>query len=86
MTALARHIPSVPPYFADDFIRGGWREVERLYGARTDLLLKWIELCGGDELYERRKEAMRLNGVGAHARAGGNRPRPRGVDVEGWLG
>ena len=86
MTSLARHIPPVPPYFADDFVRGGWREVERLYGARTDLLLKWIELSGGEKLYQRRREHMRTNGVGPTGRAGGNCQKQRGVDVKGWLG
>lgn len=53
-----RIIPAPPPEFADEFVRGGWRRVERLYGARTDLLLKWIEMSGGRELHLRRRAAM----------------------------
>lgn len=53
-----RIIPAPPPEFADEFIAGGWRRVERLYGCRTDLLLKWIEMCGGDDLHRRRKEHL----------------------------
>lgn len=53
-----RIIPPPPPEFAEEFIAGGWRRVERLYGCRTDLLLKWIEMCGGAELHRRRKERM----------------------------
>lgn len=49
--------PPPPVEFAEEFIRGGWRRVERLYGARTDLLLKWIEMSGGEALYARRRLA-----------------------------
>jgi len=55
----ARKIPPCPPLFAETFVKGGWRLVERQYGARTDLLLKWIEMSGGDELYARRMEHRR---------------------------
>lgn len=54
-----RYIPPCPPEFAEQFVAGGWRRVERIYGARTDLLLKWIEACGGVALYARRREALR---------------------------
>ncbi len=59
-----RQIPPVPPEFAAEFIAGGWRRVERLYGARTDLLLKWVTLSGGDALYGRRAAYMRQIGRG----------------------
>ena len=39
-------IPPPPPEFAEQFAIGGWRQVERLYGARTDLILKWIDQTG----------------------------------------
>ena len=48
-----------PPEFANEFLAGGWRRVERLYGARTDVLRKWIEQCGGDDLFARRRAMMR---------------------------
>jgi hypothetical protein len=57
-----RPIPACPPAFAETFVRGGWREVERQYGARTDLLLKWIEMSGGEDLYARRREHLRQVG------------------------
>lgn len=50
-----RQYPPAPPEFADEFIKGGWRRVERLYNARTDMIWKWIEDCGGDELKARRR-------------------------------
>lgn len=59
---VLRHIPPVPPFFADRFVEGGWRDVERHYGARTDLLLKWIEMSGGEDLYRRRREHLRSGG------------------------
>ncbi len=64
-----RHIPPCPPEFAEQFVEGGWRRVERIYGARTDLLLKWIETSGGDALYAARREHKR----------GGNMPMRRMV-------
>lgn len=58
-----RIVPPPPPDFADEFVRGGWRRIERLYNCRTDLALKWIELCGGDDLIARRRAAMPVRGV-----------------------
>lgn len=54
-----RLIPPVPPEFAREFVAGGWRRVERLYNARTDLLLKWIDMSGGEQLYAERRARMR---------------------------
>ena len=85
MSTMLRHVPACPPEFAARFISGGWREVERIYGARTDLLLKWIAMSGGEDLHRRRREHMKATGVGIHGRAGGNRPRIRGVDTASWL-
>lgn len=70
MSVPLRHVPAVPPGFADRFIAGGWRDVERLYGARTDLLLKWIEMSGGEDLYRRRRDHMREHGTRAFGRGG----------------
>jgi hypothetical protein len=52
-----RYIPPCPPEFAQEFIAGGWRRVEMLYNCRTDLLLKWVDMCGGEDLYARRRAA-----------------------------
>ena len=46
MTALVRTFPPPPPEFAEQFADGGWRRVERIYGARTSLIRKWIALTG----------------------------------------
>jgi hypothetical protein len=67
-------LPPPPPEFAENFIKGGWRLVERLYGARTDLLLKWIELSGGEDLHARRRAAMSKTAVTSVARAGQAEP------------
>jgi hypothetical protein len=85
VSALLRHVPPVPPEFPARFVEGGWREVERIYGARTDLLLKWIAMSGGDDLHKLRRDHMKAAGVGVFGRAGGNRPKPRGVDTATWL-
>lgn len=53
----------VPPEFADEFIRGGWRRIEHLFGARDDVHLQWIELSGGDELHRRRREFVKEFGT-----------------------
>lgn len=55
----ARPIPPCPEDFEEQFILGGWRQVERVFGARTKLLLKWIDMCGGQELYDKRKAELR---------------------------
>jgi len=52
-------VPPVPPNFVANFLTGGWRKIERMYGARDDRLLKWIELSGGDALYAARRSYMR---------------------------
>jgi hypothetical protein len=52
-------VPPVPPNFVENFIVGGWRKIERMYGARDDRLLKWIEMSGGDDLYRARLERRR---------------------------
>lgn len=39
-------LPPAPPNYRANFERGGWRLVERLYGARTDLHLKWQAATG----------------------------------------
>lgn len=45
----------VPPEFAQVFVRGGWRLMERLYGARTDANVKWLEVAGAARLRQLRK-------------------------------
>lgn len=47
-------IPPAPPEYRANFEKGGWRLVERLYGARTDLHLKWQAMTGCES---RRKRA-----------------------------
>lgn len=55
---FARSAQSCPADFADCFISHGWRGVERFFGARTSVLLKWIEICGGEELHARRRDHL----------------------------
>lgn len=69
MTPL-RHVPPVPPGFVSRFLADGWRGVERVYGCRTDLLLKWIELSGGEDLYAQRRAHMRDRSAGGNPAAG----------------
>lgn len=75
MSQVLRHVPPVPPGFVDRFLADGWRGVERLYGARTDLLLKWIEMSGGEALYERRRQHMRQHGIRPFGRGGNSSAR-----------
>ena len=65
MIELRKHVPSVPWGFEDEFVRAGWRGVERAYGASTELLIRWIPLSGREQLYQRRAEyiASRASGV-----------------------
>ena len=39
-------IPPVPPEFVSVVEKGGWEMMERVYGGRTDLHLKWIAMSG----------------------------------------
>lgn len=64
---LPYNVPSVPWGFEEEFIRAGWRGVERAYGASTKLILAWIEQCGREQLYRRRAEQVRSTSA---ARAG----------------
>jgi hypothetical protein len=84
VSALLRQVPSVPPGFVDRFLADGWRGVERVYGCRTDLLLKWIEMSGGAELYQRRREHMKANGIRPFGR-GGNGAKSKAIDTASWL-
>jgi len=43
---MTRRVPPPPPEFAEVFARGGWHLVELLYGGRTDLHRKWVEMTG----------------------------------------
>lgn len=45
--APTKAVPNLPPHFEQHFIEGGWRRVERVYGCRDEVVLKWIEVCGG---------------------------------------
>lgn len=51
---MKRIVPPPPPEFADVFARGGWEAAELLYGARTDLIRKWIAMTGAKPRNARR--------------------------------
>jgi hypothetical protein len=51
-------LPPLPPEFAVTFVKQGWRGIERIYGQRTDRLLKWREIAGGDRLDALRRRYM----------------------------
>lgn len=64
--APTKALPPTPPHFAENFVKGGWRRVERVYGCRDDVVLKWIELCGGmDALRARRIAWLRTQAEAA---------------------
>lgn len=52
-----RTIPPPPPEFPEQFELGGWERVERIYGARSDLVRKWIALTGATTR-RKRKEGL----------------------------
>jgi hypothetical protein len=60
-----RVTPPTPPEFKAQFLKGGWRQVERIYGARTDLLLKWIAHVGGLPALQAERAAVRRGRVEA---------------------
>lgn len=61
MTALPMRPP--PPEFRQEFERKGWRHVEHIYGARTDVIRKWLFMVGlGDQAA---RAAVRQSRAGA---------------------
>lgn len=59
----ADRYPPPPEGFRERFIdptpRGGWRGVERAYGARREVIQRWIAECGGPvQLASARRKAM----------------------------
>jgi hypothetical protein len=53
-------VPAVPPHFVRHFVVGGWREVERVYGCRTQLMMTWNEMSGGlAALQDQRRQHLR---------------------------
>lgn len=70
MTSTARSMPPVPDEFDENYISGGWRKLERVYGARTTLLLKWMEIRGRERLDALRREYMLKNECRKPARYG----------------
>lgn len=59
MASSMYRIEPVPPEFRQQFLDGGWRRVERLYGARTSLLNKWLVICGFEQVKAERRVAKR---------------------------
>lgn len=49
----------IPPGFRDRFIKDGWRGIERYYGARTSLMMDWINQCGGIEVLQAERRVYR---------------------------
>jgi hypothetical protein len=63
---------TVPEGFRQRFVEDGWRGIERYYGARTDLMMKWIDECGGIEtLQVERKEHRRAQADAARVSVAG---------------
>lgn len=62
----SRLVPPVPAEFVQQFIEGGWRRIERVYGRRNDLVRKWIVLVGGErDLKAKRREWLLKQRSGA---------------------
>lgn len=53
-------IEPVPHDFAEQFVIGGWRRVENVFGMRTAVVLRWLDECG----------RARLDGLRARYRRG----------------
>jgi hypothetical protein len=51
--------PKRPMDFEAVFIQQGWRGVERIFGARTTVNLRWMDECGRDRLKVLRRRYMR---------------------------
>lgn len=62
---MANRTKPLPPEFREQFIKHGWRHVEHLYGARTDLIRKWMGMCGGLAALQAERAAVRRGQAGA---------------------
>lgn len=49
-----QHLKPAPPAFPETFIRHGWRGIETAFGARNIVHRRWIEDCGGEDLFSAR--------------------------------
>lgn len=56
----SRLVPPVPDGFVQHFMEGGWRRIERIYGARNDLVRKWIVMAGGERELKAKRRAYIL--------------------------
>lgn len=61
----SRRIPPVPAEFVQQFLEGGWRRIERVYGGRNDLVRKWIAMAGGEVELKRMRREFRMQGRAA---------------------
>jgi hypothetical protein len=51
----SKRLPPVPPEFVEQFVLGGYRRIERIYGGRNDLVRKWIEMSGGESVLKAKR-------------------------------
>jgi hypothetical protein len=56
---VARIVPAAPADFRQVFVQHGWRGIERYFGARTDVVMRWIEECGGIDALQAERRAFR---------------------------
>lgn len=58
---MMHRMPFAPPPegFRDRFVKDGWRGIERYYGARTEVMLRWIEESGGLDSLKAERRAYR---------------------------
>lgn len=53
----SKRLPPVPPEFVEQFVIGGYRRIERIYGGRNDLVRKWMEMAGGEHMLKAMRRA-----------------------------
>lgn len=57
--APTKAVSRVPPNFVENFVEGGWRRVERVYGT-SRCVWQWVEMAGGaDRLQSMRREYLK---------------------------
>jgi len=59
ITVYCRPYEPAPEGFASRFVKDGWRGIERYYGARTDIMLRWLNECDKERLRTLRRRYMR---------------------------
>lgn len=59
---VTTRFPPMPDGFRARFVKDGWRGIERTYGYRRSILMRFIAQCGGLDVLQAERRAARKAG------------------------